>query len=255
MVKKICLCFVFLSLFSCASKKDIVYFQGNSGKENEVVNYEPKLKPDDLLQIFVSAPDPEAANPFNLPVAGFTIGSNMETAGQMRYQLYLVDNGGNINFPVLGLIKVGGLTKREALNKLNQELYKYIKDPVVNIRIVNYKVSVLGEVTHPGSFDIPTERISLPEALSMAGDMTIYGNRKNVLIIRDIDGKKSYNYVDMTNSDLVNSPFFYLSQNDVVYVEPNNTRVKSASVGPNVTATISSISLLVTIVALVIRYN
>src|SRR5690606_36224061 len=118
------------------------------------------------------------------------------------------------------------------------ELLTYIKDPVINLRIVNYKISVSGQVVRPGTFNIQTERITLPEAITMAGDMTIYGNRSRVLIIRENEGKKTYNFVDMTKADFINSPFYYLTQNDLVYIEPNKTKINSSAVGPNISVAI-----------------
>jgi polysaccharide export outer membrane protein len=257
MIRKILLLFVIVSvLSSCASRKKVAYFQNISSADSEsFVKYEPRLQPDDLLMILISAPDPEAAIPFNLPAVG-VLGSNTTADvanAQMRYQTYLINNEGNIQFPIIGDLKLGGLTRSEALKKLNAELKKYITDPIVNMRIMNYKISVMGEVSRPGTFDILTERITLPEAISRAGDMTIYGNRSNILVIREVDGKKTHNFVDITKADFINSPFYYLSQNDLVYVEPNKTRINSSVVGPNTSVIISSISLLITLVALVLR--
>lgn len=257
MVRKILLLFAaVLILSSCASREKVVYFQNISdiNKEN-IIKYEPRLQPDDLLMIIVSASNPEAAAPFNLPIVGVsgTNGSADNANAQLRYQTYLINNDGDIQFPVIGNLKIGGLTRSEALVKLNTELEKYINNPIVNMRILNYKVSVMGEVARPGTFDITTERITLPEAISRAGDMTIYGNRSNVLVIREVDGKKTYNFVDITKSDFINSPFYYLTQNDLVYVEPNKTRINSSAVGPNTSVIISSVSLLITLIALLAR--
>lgn len=257
MIKKITLLLIIGVLsVSCVSRKKIAYFQ-NIGEVGTLdTKYEPRLQPDDLLLILVSAPDPEAAIPFNLPAAGVIGIGNMPLDAvntQPRYQTYLIDNLGDIQFPVIGALKLGGLTRAEAIEKLNTELKKYINNPIVNMRIMNYKISVMGEVARQGSFNVTTERITLPEALSMAGDMTIYGNRSRVLIIREIDGIKTHNFVDMTKADFINSPFYYLSQNDLVYVEPNKTKINSSAIGPNITVGISAISLLITIIALVTR--
>lgn len=257
MVRKILLLFAgVLMLSSCASREKVLYFQNISEINNEsVVKYEPRLQPDDLLMIIVSASDPEAAAPFNLPIVGVSgnNGSADITNSQLRYQTYLINNNGDIQFPVIGNLKLGGLTRSDALVKLNAELEKYINNPIVNMRILNYKVSVMGEVARPGTFDIITERITLPEAISKAGDMTIYGNRSKVLVIREVDGKKTYNFVDITKSDFINSPFYYLTQNDLVYVEPNKTRINSSAVGPNTSVIISSVSVLITLIALLTR--
>lgn len=246
------------SLFlSCASRSKLAYYQDISKLPESETSYQPVLKSDDLLFIVVSSTVPEAAAEFNL--AAFGIMSNLssgnpETANsQLRHYTYLIDNQGYIEFPTLGKLKLGGLTREAALELLKSELKKYIRDPLINLRILNYKITVQGEVARPGTFNLVTERITLPEALTMAGDMTIYGKRDNVLIIREIDGKRTYNFVDITKSDFINSPFYYLSQNDLVYVEPNKTKMNSSVVGPNISIALSALSLLITVVALLIR--
>lgn len=261
MIKRLFAIAILAILFiSCASREKMAYYQDIQNlSSSEKKSYDPVLKPDDLLMIFISAPDPEVAAPFNLStisLAGNTSSglSNVENSGgQIRYQTYLIDNNGLIQFPIIGNIKLGGLSREMALETIKTSLKKYIQEPIVNLRILNYKVTVQGEVVRPGTFNILTERITLPEAISMAGDMTIYGKRDNVLIIREIDGKKTHNFVDMTKSDFINSPYYYLSQNDLVVVEPNKTRINSSVVGPNISVIISSISLLITVVALLVR--
>lgn len=257
MVRKILLLFVTVSILSsCASREKIIYLQNISETNNEkIIKYEARLQPDDLLMILVSAPDPEAAIPFNLPAVG-VLGANnsLDNANpQMRYQSYLINNDGNIQFPVIGDLKLGGLTRSEALLKLNTELKKYINNPIVNMRILNYKISVAGEVVRPGTYEIVSERITLLEAISKAGDLTIYGNRNNVLIVREVDGKKTHNFVDITKADFINSPFYYLTQNDAVYIQPNKTRINSSVIGPNTSVIISSVSLVITLIALLVR--
>lgn len=251
MIRKIsALLILLITLGSCATREKIRYYQGIAeAVENDSITYNPVLKQDDLLSIVVSSPNAEATANFNL--ASFGVGTAGNAPGtymvQPTYLSYLIDNEGKINFPVLGQLKLGGLTRKEAVAMINTKLKAYINDPFVTLRILNYKISVQGEVNGPGSFPVATERVTLPEALSMAGDLTIYGRRDNILVIREIDGKKSYNYIDITKADLINSPFYYLSQNDIVYVEPNKTRVNSSVVGPNISLIISSITLLMTI--------
>lgn len=255
MIKRILLLIFLTSIFACQSKKEIIYFQGieNLKANDAAQSFEPKLKPDDLLLIIVSAQDPEAAAPFNLSAYSDSGASSDKPNGSLTYQTYLVDTSGFIEFPVLGRLKVGGLTKSEAVEMIKTELRKYIISPIVNLRITNYKVSVMGEVTKPGSYDINTERVTLIEALSKAGDLTIYGNRKNILIIRNVNGEQTNNFIDLTSPDFINSPFYYLTQNDVVYVQPNKTKVNSSVIGPNVTATLTALSLLITVIALLIK--
>jgi polysaccharide export outer membrane protein len=153
---------------------------------------------------------------------------------------------------VLGKLQISGLTRSEVLNMIKQRIAVYIKDPIINLRIMNFKVSVQGEVNLPGTYTIDSERITLIEALSKAKDLTIYGKRNNILIIREIDGVKSYHRVDITKVDFIDSPFYYLDQNDVVYVEPNKNKINGAAVGPNAGVIISISSLLITLITLII---
>jgi len=171
---------------------------------------------------------------------------------QQRLQTYLIDKDGFIVFPEVGKLKLGGLTRTEAEDVIKQKLIEEIKDVSINLRILNFKVSVQGEVARPGVHNIVSERVTLLEALSMSGDLTIYGRRDNILIIRENEGKKTYNYVDITKADFVNSDFYYLAQNDLVYVEPNKVRVNSSAVGPNVSVVISAISVLASVVSVIV---
>jgi polysaccharide export outer membrane protein len=152
----------------------------------------------------------------------------------------------------LGKLQVGGLSRSELMRLLETKISKYIKNPIINIRLMNFKVSVQGEVTMPGTYPISSDRITLIEAISMAKDLTIYGRRDNVLIIRETNGVKSYNRVDITKADFIHSPFYYLAQNDVVYVEPSKTRINGAAVGANTGVIISVTSLLITVITLII---
>ena len=157
-----------------------------------------------------------------------------------------------IDFPILGKLKVSGLTRTEVLKTLQSKIEAYIKKPIINLRIMNFKVSVQGEVTLPGTYNVISERLTLIEALTMAHDLTIYGLRNNILIIREIEGVKSYNRVDITKADFINSPFYYLAQNDVVYVEPNKSKINGSAVGTNTGVIISLTSLFITLVTLII---
>lgn len=251
--KTIPLFFVFL-LFSCTSRKNLVYYQDIDSKasKEKLNSYEIKIQPDDLLMIIVSAEDPEIAIPFNLTSISLQNIDKLDVAiGQRTQQSYLVDTNGFIEFPVLGKLKVGGLTRTEVLKMLQGKIGVYIKNPIINLRIMNFKVSVQGEVNIPGSYNVASERVTLIEALTMAKDLTIYGKRNNILVIREIDGVKSFNRVDITKADFINSHFYYLSQNDVVYVEPNKTRINGAAVGTNSSIILSALSILVTITVLI----
>ncbi|OOV18774.1 sugar transporter [Flavobacterium sp. LM4] len=256
LMKKTFPLFVFFLFFSCASKKDIVYYQNIDGlnRPENASSYEVKIQPDDLLMIIVSAEDPEIAMPFNL--ASVTVSSTanlMSATGQQTIQPYLVDKNGDIEFPVLGKLAVGGLTRTEVLKLLKDKIGIYIKNSIINLRIINFKVSLQGEVNLPGTYTVASERITLIEALSMAKDLTIYGKRDNILVIREISGVKSYNRIDITKADFINSPFYYLAQNDVVYVEPNKTKINAAAVGPNTSVIISAISILISLSVLLFK--
>jgi polysaccharide export outer membrane protein len=235
-------------LFSCASKKDMIYYQDIDalGAQEKSNSYEIKIQPDDLLQISVYAEDPEIAKAFSLNVTSETASSG--SAGS----IYLVDANGYIDFPTLGKIKVSGLSRTQVLELLDGKLSQYIKKPIVSLRITNFKVSVQGEVGAPGTYPVVSERITLIEALSMAKDLTVYGKRKNILIIREIDGVKSFNRVDITKADFMSSPFYYLAQNDVVYVEPNQNKINGSAVGPSTGLIFSVISILITLTTLII---
>lgn len=244
-----------LFLFSCASRKDSVYYQNIDGMASpeQSNTYEIKIQPDDLLLIIVSADEPETAIPFNLSTISVPSAGSVNTAqGQLTMQSYLVDASGIIDFPVLGKLKVAGLSRTEVMQLLDSKIAKYIKNPIINLRLMNFKISVQGEVTNPGTYTVSSDRVTLIEALSMAKDLTIYGKRDNILIIRELNGVKTYNRVDITKADFINSPFYYLAQNDVVYVEPNKTRINGAAVGANTGVIISVTSLLITLVTLIV---
>ncbi|MGG7035430.1 MAG: polysaccharide biosynthesis/export family protein [Flavobacterium sp.] len=255
LLRKLMPLFLITILFSCASPKDLVYYQNIDGmnQKEKMNSYEVTIQPDDLLMIIVSAEDPEIAAPFNLTSVAIANSSNPNAlTGAQTMQSYLVDAHGFINFPVLGKLKVSGLNRTQVLDMLDSKISAYIKNPIINLRITNFKISLQGEVGVPGTYSVNSERITLIEALSMAKDMTIYGKRDNILIIREVDGVKSYNRVDITKADFINSPFYYLAQNDVIYVEPNKARVNASAVGPNTGVLISITSLLITVATLII---
>ncbi|CAM3896275.1 polysaccharide biosynthesis/export family protein [Flavobacterium cucumis] len=246
---------VVLIMTSCASKKDFLYLQSTAASTatESVSSYETTIQPDDVLLLLIASENAEVSAPYNLKAYSILNTTEAGTIGREQMQTYIVDKQGHIDFPLLGMIKVGGLTKAQAIALLKDKLKDHVKDAVINLRILNYKVTVLGEVNKPGAITISSERITLLEALGMAGDLTIYGNRKNLLIVREVDGVKTMNRVDITQSDFLTSPFYYLTQNDVVYVEPNKTRINSSVIGPNVTVGISIVSLIITVIVLVTR--
>lgn len=243
-----------LSVSSCAPRAKIAYMQNIESLGSATDHtFESKVQPDDLLLIIVSADDPEAVVPFNLTTRMTSNPENPGMGGQQSQQLYLVDSQGYIDFPSLGRLKLGGLTRSQVMDTLQSKLNPYLKNPILNFRITNYKIVVEGEVARPGVHRIASERITLLEALALSGDLTIYGKRDNILVIREQDGQRTHARVDITKSDFINSPYYYLSQNDVVYVEPNKTRVNASVVGPNITVGLTALSLVITIIALTVK--
>ncbi len=219
------------SLSSCASQKKLAYFQSDSlqnGSQPIENAYTPKIQSDDILSVRVSSLSPEASEVFNLPSVplGISSAASGYTPGAALQQPvgFLVDAQGSIEVPLVGRVKLGGLTMREAADTLKNRLTLYLKEPTVNLRFLNYKVSILGEVARPSIYTIPNEKITLLEALSLAGDLTIFGRRDNVLIIRETAGQREFNRVSLNDRNVFRSPNYYLRNNDVVYIEPVKTR-------------------------------
>ncbi|GET45662.1 polysaccharide biosynthesis/export family protein [Capnocytophaga felis] len=242
-------------LFSCASRDKVAYFtNAKNNKVETLKSYVSRLQPDDLLSIIVNSKSDELLSEFNRGLVTLqpSLGARVS---QSMLQTYLIDKDGYIHYPTIGKIKLGGLTRQEAVDLLTNAIKPYITDATINLRILNFKITVEGEVNRPGTYTIESERITLLQALSLAGDLTIYGKRKNILIIREQDNQRVYKTVDITSTDFMNSEYYYLNQNDIVYVEPNKTRVNSSVVGPNTTTIISSISVLVAVVALIVNIS
>lgn len=239
----------FLLFFTaCASREDLVYFQGERENiENLYNKYTPKLQPDDLLTITIYAKDPEA-----LKMISQSSVFN-ESGNEFRKLSYLIDENGDIDFPTLGKIKLGGMTRSEAMTHMKSLLAKYIVEPDVNIQLSNFKITVLGEVTKPGSFTLQNERITILEAIGMAGDLTINGVRKNVLVVREEAGEKSFHRVDLTTNEIFNSPVYFLAQNDVVYVEPNKAQINSSTYSRNTSVIIAVAGLAISVISVLIR--
>lgn len=252
--KKPLLILIIIAFSSCTSSKEIVYFQDEPLSSLNSVDLVSDIvyKPNDLLTINVSALDPETVMPFNLPVITNSI-SSLRTQGDIRMQTYIVDLNGNIEFPVLGSIKVGGLTRIQTTLMLKERISEYVKDPIINIRLTNFTVTVIGEVNSPGTYTIEDERISLIEAIGLAGDLTIHGKRENVFLIREDNGVKRFTKFDLTSINVLNSPNYYLEQNDVIYIEPNPAKVRSASYNQNYVVIISAVGTLATIAAILVK--
>ncbi|GAB4163118.1 MAG: polysaccharide biosynthesis/export family protein [Winogradskyella sp.] len=248
---------VTLIITSCGSRKDLVYFQDEPIEDGVLVS-EPKpiiYKPDDILTINVSALDPDTVKPFNLQVVSNNDTNLMNANGPRQFQSYLIDYDGYIDFPVLGKLKVAGLNRTQLTAMLVEKISEYANNPIVNVRLSNFTITILGEVRNPGTFTIQDERITVLEALGLADDLTIFGKRKNVLLIREVDGKKKFAKIDLTSVNAVNSPVYYLQQNDVIYVEPNNARIRSSTYNQNNSVLISAIGTLTTIIAVFLVRN
>ena len=245
---------VLLSCVSCRSNKDVVYLQDI--QVNEKIKAECEYKTvvhiDDLLSIIVSCDDLEAAVPFNTPMIG--LGREVNSGGQQQATYgYLVDKNGCIDFPVLGRIKVDGISRNELAELLKDKLSRYLKNPIVTVQFLNFKVTVLGEVKNPGSYRVYSERVSILDALGMAGDLQINGKRKNVLVMRENGDNKEFARLDLTQSGFIHSPYFYLQQNDVVYVEPTRGRVLGGNASAFLPYVLSGVSTLDTGLALIFR--
>lgn len=249
-----------LGIGGCTSSKKIAYLQSSEQFTAEdyasqtTPLYDARIMPKDLLTVTVSTTDPEASKPFNLMTPTVTTGITT-VGGYGQLQTYLVDNNGQIDFPVLGLITLKGLTKKEAEDRVKGLLKTYLKEePVVTVRFVNYKISVLGEVARPNTFTISNEKVNIFEALAMAGDMTIWGRRDNVKIIReDAEGLKKIILMDLNNGYIIFSPDFYLQQNDVVYVEPNEVKAQNSEIGSATGLWLSGTSILISVATLLIN--
>lgn len=234
-----------LLFMGCVSNKDMLYFQESDQVkiEETLVNFEPAIQPGDLITIHVSANDPLSAQTFNLYEA-------TTVAANQKLLPYLVDSEGSINFPVLGKLKVSGFTTHQIGNQVTEALTTYLVAPIVNVRLTNFKITVMGEVKTPGTYTIPNERITIVEALGLAGDLTIQAKRKSIMLIREQNGKRDFYTVDVTNKKLFNSPYYYLAQNDVIYVQPNKAKVNSSSVGAGTSVLLSSIGVLISLITL-----
>ena len=243
---------ILLVFSSCVSRKNMVYFENVEQLRKSVESRTGdnlEIQPDDELTIRVTAPEQEAAIPFNLTKS---IGSQIGMGGNVELETYLVSDEGTIKFPIIGKVEVKGLTSIELAEKITGLIDEYVQDPLVNVRILNFQITVLGEVNKPGTFSIDDDHIDLAKAIAMAGDLTIYGKRENILIMGEENGEKTYAYLDLTDASVVNSPYYNLRQNDVIYVEPKSSKLQmGGSVG--VASTYLSIASIVA--SLIILFN
>lgn len=238
-MKKTLLFFVsILLLTACGSHKNISYFQDMDAllqSSADIVSKEREktIKPHDELSIIVSSVDPKTAAPFNLPAVSAQSGSNMQLTTTPNLQSYVVNSAGSVNIPTLGSMQLADLSLKEAEDYLVNALKPYLKNPIVNIRFLNFKVSVLGEVRNPGRHYFNNHTPNVLDALAAASDLTIYARRDNILLIRKEAGKQTFHRFDLTKSELFKSPYFYLQQDDILYVESNIERQKDAQMSQN----------------------
>lgn len=239
----------------CTTQKKLAYFNTVTASSAESINAQLKneradarILTDDRLSITVSALDPNAVAIYNLPFVSFASPGSDQIYASPVLQSYLVNSQGNINFPVLGEIKLEGLTLTEAGNLIKSKLAEHVADPIVNIQFVNFRITVLGEVLRPGQFPVTNERVTILDALGLAGDMTAYGRRDNVLLTRNNNGKLEFARINLNSDEVFKSPYFYLQQNDVIYVEPNTVKSISSQDIPLYLSTLSTLATLVTLI-------
>lgn len=250
---------VVLILDGCSSAKQVPYFQNIDQISLEASKglYDAKIMPKDQLTITVSTTDPAAATPFNLAITNTLGATGQLSTGAGALQSYLVDNNGDIEYPVVGRIHVAGLTKDQCQNLIKQKISAYLakeENPIVTVRQASYRVTVAGEVGRPGVIPVSTEKISIVEALAQAGDLTIYGKRDNVLLIReDAQGEKHAIRLNLNDANIINSPYYYLQQNDIVYVQPNGVKAKNSGIGQSTTLWFSVVGIITSVASLVIN--
>ncbi len=232
-------------LASCASKKNVIYFQDSEKLSNDRISNLVIFQKDDFLSITVFGVDENTSKLFNTPQLSGSMNKGYSN-GSPSMQGYLIDSEGEIDFPVIGKIKIAGLNRNQAIDSLKSKLKDYIKNPVINFQIQNFKITILGEVKNPGTYTIPNERLTLIEALGLAGDLTINAVRKNIKIIREENGMKNEYIIDIRSKYFLNSPLYYLKQNDIVYVTPNQAKINSSNVSTSAGVFISVSSLIIT---------
>lgn len=248
---------IIISVCSCTSHKKFLYFQSESEGapqfEQEITNrIMIRIQPDDRLAISVRTLDPKASAPFNLS------GQSMDVKGANSTPSitdYLVDIDGDIEFPGLGEVHLGGLTTQEAKDLLLERLDIYLKDAIINIRFTNFKITILGEVRRPASYVIDGEQLTITEALGLAGDITDFGSRESIVVIREQDGKREHGVIDMSDVAVFNSEYYYLRQNDVLYIPPTKTKSTSVSFDPYGRVLLPVLGALLSAAALIVTLN
>ena len=249
-----------LAVTSCSTPKNVAYIQNSDDVDyaKSEFLYDARIMPKDILTITISTVNPEASAPFNQIVRPTLTSatSTIATSGG-SLQIYLVDNNGCIEFPVVGTLQVGGLTKSMCEKLIHDKIKRYMnaeENPIVTVRMSNYKISVIGEVNRPGMFTVGNEKINIFEALAQAGDLSIYGVRDRVKLIREnAKGRKEIHTINLNDANIVNSPYYYLQQNDVVYVEPNQVKARNSAIGTSTTIWISVTGALVSLASLIVN--
>jgi len=244
---------------SCSSQRSLTYFKDlpeDSAFQTAILKaHEPKIQIGDILTIRVSSLDPVTNSMFNAGGVESNISDitkiNMDMAAPaVGKEGYMVDKDGQIDYPVVGKVKLAGKTRSEAQDIMYQEVGKYVKDPIVSLRYLNFRVTVIGEVNRPGTFTINDDHVSVLEALGLAGDMSVFGKRKNVLVIREENNKRSMYRLDMNKKEVFNSPYFFLHQNDVVYVEPIRSRDPNGERTLRIVSTIATVGTAISLIIL-----
>ena len=248
-----------LAVTSCSTPKNVAYIQNSDSidyAKSEYL-YDARIMPKDILTITVNTVNPEASEPFNLLIHNTLNASRSIATTGGSLQTYLVDNNGCIDFPVVGTLQVGGLTKSMCEKLIHDKIQRYMnaeENPIVTVRMSNYKISVIGEVNRPGMFNVGNEKINIFEALAQAGDLSIYGVRDRVKLIREnAKGRKEIYTINLNDANIVNSPYYYLQQNDVVYVEPNQVKARNSAIGTSTTIWISVTGALVSLASLIVN--
>ena len=253
---------IMVALTSCGTVKDIAYFQNKVVNQPEAIDKHAGIviQPKDMLSIVVSSRNPELVAMFNLPVISYQAGSEIVSgAGQQRLMGYVVDNDGCIDFPVLGPIMVAGLTRWELSELIKNKLIKdgLLTDAVVTVEFMNFKVSVIGEVNSPGTYTLTNDKVTILQAISLARDLTIFGQRENVCVIREREGERVIYEINLCDVSMFNSPAYYLQQNDVVYVQPSQVKARQSTTDDKAlrltSIFVSGGSLLVSIAALIVN--
>ncbi len=251
--------FVCFMLMGCATSKDVLYFQDidDVTLEQITTKYEAVIKKDDELKIIITSADKTVTDPYNFTIGDVSEGYSTLATPETPIMSCVVDADGNITFPIFGKIHVEGMTRLQLIDYLTERISVDVKDPTVYVSFKNYKFTVLGDVRNPGTFTYKTEKLSVLQALGYAGDLNVSASRENILLIREVDGVETYTKINLRNSSILDSPYFYLQQNDILYVPPSTTRMMmanySAGIWSAISALASAVSVTIAIIALVLK--